>query len=83
VEYRWTKGGGRVDNGWRLLTSWISFVCFLQGVSLPIVLIKEVKKRNEIREVYSIFSLFKGLILNILFAILINFQAKSKFIYSS
>jgi hypothetical protein len=53
----------------------------LEPVSGNVITIKEVKKREGKPEVYENFSLFKILILNILFAILNKFQAKSKFIY--
>jgi hypothetical protein len=83
VEYRWTMGGGRVDYGWRTLPFYDNFIPDFEPVSGKGIMIKVGIVRKGNRMVYVKISLFKNLILNILFTILINFKAKSKFIFES
>jgi hypothetical protein len=83
VEYRWTKGGGWVDNAWRMPTFYDNFIPDLEPVSGNGILIKVGVTRKEIGIVYKIIFRFKILILNNLFTILINFQAKSNFIFGN
>ena len=70
-----------MDKGWRNLTFYGNFIPDLEPVSGNGILIKVGVTRKEIGIVYKIIFRFKILILNNLFTILINFQAKSKFIF--
>jgi hypothetical protein len=83
VEYRWTMGGGRVDYGWRTLPFYDNFIPDFEPVSGKGIMIKVGIVRKGNRMVYVKISLFKNLILNILFTILIDFQANNNFIFES
>jgi len=70
VEYGWTKGGGRVDKGWRMPTSYRLFIMVLEPYSgddrgLFNELLKKVQKASDFPS--------KSIIILSLFRIITNY----------